>query len=172
LQFEISSIASNFEVLLLCSKATGGHGAFDFSANCFLAHEWCSLLCSTPTVPYGGAEARPWPRKPSVGTTGNSPSLAYPLILKVLSSERKARYDAGLLLRRYQITTMVLHPVATSVFFALTSVLTQSSSSTVGLLLVSVHAVASVGVLLAWVMVSWLDPSEEAPDPAPCLKVS
>lgn len=67
---------------------------------------------------------------------------------------------------------MVLHPVATSVFFALTSVLTQSSSSTVGLLLVSVHAVASVGVLLAWVMVSWLDPSEEAPDPAPCLKVS
>ena len=66
---------------------------------------------------------------------------------------------------------MVLHPLATAVFFGLTSVLTQSSSSSsLGLLLVGVHAVASVGVLLAWFLVSWLDPSEEAPDPAPCLK--
>lgn len=70
----------------------------------------------------------------------------------------------------YQVTTLVLHPLATAVFFGLTSVLIQSSSS-LGLLLVGVHAVASAGVLLAWFMVSWLDPSEEAPDPAPCLKV-
>jgi hypothetical protein len=66
---------------------------------------------------------------------------------------------------------MVLHPAATAVFAALSPLVASSGRSSLGLALVALHAVAAVGVLVCWVAVSWLDPADDAPDPAPCLKV-